>query len=245
MAVRIAMWSGPRNISTAMMRAFENRPDTSVSDEPLYAHYLDQTGRDHPGQDEILRRCETDWRKVAAHLTGPIPGSRQIWYQKHMAQHLLPEIDRDWLADFKHAFLIREPEAMLTSFIKNVPDATAPDTGFPQQVELVRWLEETGATTPPILDARDVLLDPRGMLAALCDRLEIPFDANAMLAWPVGPRETDGVWAKHWYDAVEKSTGFQPYREKDERVPPALEGLLAECRALYTELYERRLAPPG
>lgn len=242
MAVRIAMWSGPRNISTAMMRSFEARGDAAVTDEPLYAAYLARTGRVHPGRDEILAVHEDDPIAVARHLTGPVPDDRPIWYQKHMAHHLRPDTPREWLADVTHAFLIREPEAMLTSFIKNVPDVELDDTGLPQQVEIARRIESETGAMPPILDAKDVLQDPPRMLAALCERLSIPY-TDAMLRWPPGPRATDGVWAKHWYDAVLRSTGFEPYREKDERVPPHLEPLLADCRALYDELYDRRLVP--
>ncbi len=239
MTVRIAMWSGPRNISTAMMRSFEARGDAAVDDEPFYAAWLAATGRAHPGRAEILAAQPTDPDEVARRLVGPAPGGKPVWYQKQMAQHLLPGTPRAWMEEVTHAFLIREPEAMLTSFIENVPDVTLEETGLPQQVELVRGIETRG-DTPPILDAKDVLLDPARALAALCDRLGITY-TDRMLEWPSGPRASDGVWAKHWYAAVERSTGFRPYREKEARVPPALRPLLEECRALHAELYDRRL----
>lgn len=241
MAVRIAMWSGPRNISTAMMRSFEARGDTAVTDEPLYAAYLAKTGREHPGRDEVLASQDVDPRAVVERLVGPVPGERPVWYQKHMAQHLLDDTPRTWMERVTHAFLIRAPDAMLSSFVEKVAHPTLEETGLPQQLALVRRLEENG-TTPPILDARDVLLDPRRALTALCERLGIPF-TERMLSWAPGPRATDGVWAKHWYAAVERSSGFEPFREKAARVPEELRSLLDACRAHYDELYARRLVP--
>lgn len=239
-AIRIAMWSGPRNISTAMMRAWGSRADTAVCDEPLYAHYLLRSGVAHPGRDEVIAAHETDWRRVAAFLTGPVPKGRRIFYQKHMSHHLLPEIDRGWLAGLTHALLIRDPREMLTSLIKVTPHPRLEDTGLPQQVELIEFVRRTTGRTPPIVDARDVLTDPRGTLSALCERLGVPFD-EAMLSWSPGPRETDGVWAKYWYAAVEKSTGFEPYRAKVEDVPAQHAGLLAQCCQLFAELHAIRL----
>lgn len=234
------MWSGPRNISTAMMRAWGNRADTAVVDEPLYAHYLVATGIDHPGRDDVIRHHEIDWRKAIATLLGPIPGGKPIYYQKHMAHHLLPQIERGWLSELRHAFLIREPREMLTSLLRNLPNPTAADTGLPQQLELLDRIEQAQQQAVPIVDSRDVLQDPRRMLTLLCDRLGAPFD-EAMLRWPAGRRATDGVWAPHWYAAVEKSTTFEPYRPKDEPVPPRLASLLRELERDYVVLHARRL----
>jgi hypothetical protein len=234
------MWSGPRNISTAMMRAWGSRPDTVVCDEPLYAHYLKVTGIPHPGAEEVIRCHEPDWRKVVAWITGPVPGGKRIFYQKHMAHHLLPEIGREWLPALTHVFLIREPREMLTSLVKNLPQPTLSDTGLPQQVELFAWEQERTGRVPPVLDARDVLENPRGLLARLCSLLGVPF-TEAMLSWPPGPRATDGIWAKHWYAAVERSTSFQPYAPKPDPVPPELGDLLTRCETLYASLYTHRL----
>jgi len=234
------MWSGPRNISTAMLRSWGNRPDTFVTDEPLYSHYLLHTGLRHPGADEIIRWQEPDWRKVAGWLTGPVPEGKPIWYQKHMAHHLLPRIDREWLGTLTHCFLIREPREMLTSLLKVLPQPTLADTGLPQQWELFQWEQERTGVLPPVLDARDVLGDPPVMLHALCQALRVPF-TDAMLSWPPGPRATDGIWAKHWYAAVERSTCFQPYTPKPDPVPEELLPLLRECEELYGKLYEYRL----
>ncbi len=237
---RIALWSGPRNISTAMLRSWGSRPDCAVSDEPLYAHYLKATGADHPGREEILQAHESDWRRVAQHLTGPVPDSRPIWYQKHMAHHLTPEVDCAWVLSLRNAMLIRDPAEMIVSFIKVIPDPAPEDLGLPQQVELADWIESETGARPPMIDARDVLENPEGMLRALCDALGVPWDP-AMLAWSPGPRETDGIWAKHWYDSVYRSTGFAPYRPRHEPVPDRLESVHARCRELYDRLYADRL----
>ena len=238
--LRIAMWSGPRNISTAMMRSWGSRPDTAVCDEPLYAHYLSVTGLEHPGRAEVVATHECDWRRVVAELCGPIPGGKSIYYQKHMAHHLLPEIERGWLDGFAQAFLIREPLEMLTSLVKNVPQPRVEDTGLPQQVELFEALRARVGVTPPVLDSRDVLENPRRRLGALCESLGVPFD-EAMLSWPAGRRATDGVWAKHWYATVEASTGFEAYKPKNEPLPAELRGLCDECDRLYARLHAHRL----
>ncbi len=234
------MWSGPRNISTAMMRAWGNRPDTFVCDEPLYAHYLRQTGLDHPVAAEIIARHEADIEKVVAWLTGDVPEGRRIFYQKHMSHHLLPHIDRQWLGRLTHCFLIREPRAVLTSYIrKNTPTSSA-DLGFPQLWEIFDWVRQRSGATPPVLDARDVLENPRRLLGLLCDALHVEF-TNAMLSWPPGLRPTDGVWARHWYTEVEHSTTFRPYAPKLEPVPPELQDFCDESQEYYDRLYAHRL----
>ena len=238
--LRIAMWSGPRNISTALMRAWGNRTDTFVCDEPLYAYYLRATGLPHPGAAEVIRRQENDWRKVVALLTGNVPGGRRIFYQKQMAHHLLPEIDRSWLSQVSNCFLIREPREMLTSLIKITPHPTAADTGLPQQVEIFDLVRRQTGDVPPVLDAKDVLEDPPRLLRRLCERLGVEF-REEMLHWPPGLRETDGVWAPHWYKEVESSTTFRPYRPKSDPLPPELEALYAECREYYDQLDAHRL----
>lgn len=240
MPLRLAMWSGPRNISTAMMRSWGNRSDAMVCDEPLYAHYLKVTGIDHPGRDEVIAHHECDWRKVAAWLTGAIPGGKPVFYQKHMAHHLLPNIERGWLDALTHGFLIRDPREMLTSLLEHLPSPRLADTGLPQQQELVDYVKGLTGKTPPIIDARDVLENPRRMLGLLCDAVGVEFQ-ESMLSWPAGRRETDGIWAKHWYDAVERSTGFAPYKPKVVPVPPEFQPLLKQCMECYETLYAMRL----
>lgn len=235
------MWSGPRNISTALMRAWGSRADTVVCDEPLYAHYLKATGREHPGRSAIIAHHEADWRSVVERLTGPVPGGG-IFYQKHMAHHLLPEMERDWMLDLRNAFLIRDPAEMLPSLANVLPEPTLRDTGLEQQVDLFQRVQEATGQTPPVIDAKDVLLDPEGMLRALCAAVGVPF-RQEMLSWEAGPRATDGIWAKYWYDAVEQSTGFQPYEPKDEPVPDRLQPLLEICQDYYQHLFAHRLQP--
>ncbi len=233
------MWSGPRNISTALMRSFGSRPDTVVCDEPLYAHYLKATGARHPGRDEIIAAHDSDWRSVVAWLTGPVPAGRRVFYQKHMAHHLLPEIGRDWLDRLQHAFLIREPAGMLNSLARVIDPIRLEDTGLPQQCELFDRVADQRGSAPPVIDAADVLADPRRVLGSLCAALGVPA-SEAMLSWAPGPRSTDGVWARYWYESVETSTGFEPPRPPS---PPAA-GLLAlyeRCLPYYRRLHGHRL----
>lgn len=236
---RIAMWSGPRNISTALMRSWGARADCVVSDEPLYAHYLstlDETKRrGHPVADEVMASQPTDWRAVAAYLTGPVPNGKPVWYQKMMAHHLTPQMEWGWIGCLTNCFLIRDPAAMITSFVKIIDNPTPTDLGLPQQAALFEWLRAQTGESPVVVDSRDVLRDPGGMLAKLCERVGVAFDP-AMLAWEPGRRAEDGVWAPHWYSSVYQSTGFSPYTEKTDRVPDRLLGVLEECNALYEVL---------
>ena len=234
------MWSGPRNISTAMMRSWGNRPDTFVCDEPLYALYLHVTGRDPPGAAEVVAAGQTEVQKVIDWLLGPVPGGRRVFYQKHMAHHLLPDVPRDWLRHVSNCFLIREPREVITSLVKHVPDATLPDTGYPQQAEIFERVREWTGRVPPVVDARDVLNDPRRVLGKLCAALGLEF-TEEMMSWPRGLRETDGVWAKYWYKEVETTTSFRPYRPKDEPVPPHMRDVLEACEGYYQRLYAHRV----
>ncbi|HYN20893.1 MAG TPA: HAD family hydrolase [Thermoanaerobaculia bacterium] len=240
MSLRIAAWSGPRNISTAMMRAWENRSDATVVDEPFYAYYLETTGLDHPGREEVIAAGETDWRKVVASLTGPTPQGRAIFYQKHMTHHLLPEVDTAWLAQVTNVFLIRDPREVLLSYVKSRPTVTAEDIGVPRQMEIYELVRTLTGEEPVVIDAGDFLKAPEAHLRAWCDRLGVAF-TDRMLSWPAGPRDTDGIWAPYWYDAVLKSTGFEPWRERDPHVPPEHRPVIEVCQPLYEVLYERRL----
>lgn len=238
--LRLAMWSGPRNISTAMMRSWAGRDDCVVVDEPLYAHYLSVTRKPHPGLEEVIAAGETDWRKVVAGLVGPVPGGQRVFYQKHMTHHVLPEMPLDWLGALTNCFLIRHPREVLASYVKVVEQPELADTGFPQQGRIFEQVRNSSGGVPPIVEAADVLRDPRRMLGLLCDAVQVDFQ-EAMLAWPPGPRETDGIWAKYWYAEVEKSTGFRPYQPKQIDLPPYLEALAAECLPYYDQLYQHRL----
>src|SRR5262245_42952081 len=196
--LRLAMWSGPRNISTAMMRSWGNRSDTFVCDEPLYAHYLAHTKKEHPGAREVIENGEADWEKVASWLTGPIPDGKAVFFQKHMTHHLLPHIDRGWLGKVTNAFLIRHPREVIVSFLRIVPEPVLEDVGFVQQAEIFEWVKRHTAKTPPVVDAADILTNPRRTLGLLCEAVDVRFE-ESMLSWPPGPRPTDGIWAKHWY----------------------------------------------
>jgi len=240
--VRIAMWSGPRNISTAMMRSWGNRPDTIVIDEPFYAYYLKSSGRRHPGAAEIIATGEADWRKVVEQCTTDITGAtgKKIFFQKQMTHHLLPEVGRNWLGAVTNCFLIRDPAEVIISYIKKNEDPALEDLGFVQQIEIFDQVSHQTSSVPPVIDARDVAQNPARTLGFLCGAVGVEFDA-AMLSWPPGLRETDGVWAKHWYHEVAKSTSFQPYRQKNEPVPHRFHEIYRRCRECYERLYQYRL----
>ena len=238
--LRVAMWSGPRNISTAMMRAWENRDDCVVSDEPLYAAYLAATGLDHPARDEVIAAGETDWRRVAQSLTGPIPGGRAVWYQKHMSHHLLPGMGHDWIHGLRNVLLIRDPAEVVASYIKSRATVTPEDIGLPQQGRLFDEIVERTGVAPPVLDAGDFLRAPEAHLRALCDWLGIAF-SERMLHWPAGPRASDGIWAPYWYDAVWKSTGFEPWQAREVHLDGDAERVAEACRPVFERLYAQRL----
>jgi hypothetical protein len=220
------------------MRAWENRPDTAVTDEPLYAFYLHRTGIDHPGRDAVLDSQPTDWRVVLARLASdPLPPGVSIGYAKHMTHHLLPEVDRAALASMRHAHLIRDPRELLASYAKVRTEPTLADLGVAQQVEI---FERFGG---PVVDSRDLLADPEGTLRALCQALGVPFDEH-MLSWPAGPRDSDGVWAPYWYDSVRASTGFAAYRPPGQPLPARLEPLAERCLPYFSRLHEYRLGGP-
>lgn len=240
MTIRLAVWSGPRNISTALMRSFEARGDTFVTDEPLYAHYLATTGAAHPARDQVIAAHDPDWRRVGAFLTGPVPRGRSVWYQKHMAHHLTPEVGRDWILGLTSAFLIREPADMITSYIRVMPNPTPEDLGLPQQVALFEWIRGQTGREPAVVDARDILEQPARALRALCARVGLEW-REQMLGWEAGGRATDGIWGPHWYDAVYRSTGFAPYAPKREEVPARLRGVLEVCNGLYATMARSRI----
>jgi hypothetical protein len=238
--IRIAMWSGPRNISTAMMRAWGNRADTSVIDEPFYAYYLKTSGKGHPGADTVIAAGEIEWQKVVAQLTGPIPNGKRIFFQKQMTHHLLPEVDRRWLGAMTNCFLIRDPREVIVSYVKKREDPALEDLGFVQQTDIFDFVRTRAGSIPPIVDAKDVLENPERMLRLLCDAVGVEFN-ESMLSWPPGLRETDGLWAKYWYGEVARSTSFQPYRPRRAKVPAHLSKIHERCRECYERLYEYRL----
>ncbi|MGE0765399.1 MAG: hypothetical protein AB7L90_02950 [Hyphomicrobiaceae bacterium] len=237
--VRIAMWSGPRNISTAMMRAFENRPDTVVWDEPFYAAELAASRRPHPMRDAVIAAGPADPDAVVRRLLGLVGDAAKpdatIFYQKHMTHHMLAHFQRGWIDRVLSAFLIREPERVLASYTRTWADVSLAAIGVPQQREIFDQVADRLGEAPPVVDAADVLADPAGVLAALCGRLGITF-SQSMLAWPAGRRESDGIWAPVWYANVERSTGFGP---ADARPLPKLDGELARIAEAARPEYER------
>jgi hypothetical protein len=238
-AARIAMWSGPRTVSTALMRAWENRPDTVRADEPLYAFYLARTGIDHPGRDAVIASQPTGWREVLARLTSaPLPPGVTISYAKLMTHHLLPEVDRRALAPLRHAHLIRDPRELLASYARVRAEPDLGDLGLRQQAEI---FEAFGG---PVVDSRDLLTAPEGILRALCRDLDVQFD-RGMLSWPAGPRDSDGVWAPYWYGSVRASTGFAAYRPQDEPLPARLEPLAERCMPYFLRLHAYRINRRG
>ena len=237
---RICLWSGPRNVSTAVMYAFDQRADTRCVDEPLYGYYLDRSDAQHPGRETVLGAMNRDGEAVVRDVILGTSDHR-VLFLKQMAHHLRG-LDWAFLDQTVNVVLTRDPEEVLPSLTQQVPEATLADTGYDTQVQLMRHLQTRGAS-PVVLDARELLLDPESVLRELCDRIDLAFDAN-MLSWPAGPRSCDGVWASHWYHNVHRSTGFAPYRPKTDPFPEHLEPLLAECQPLYQTLYAVALRAP-
>jgi hypothetical protein len=227
------MWSGPRNLSTAMMYAFGARPDCAVSDEPFYAAYLAATGLDHPMRAEILASQPNDPEEVARHLSGPVPGGRAHWYQKHMTHHMVPGVPRGWMADAVNVFLIRHPARVVASYAKKREAPVLADLGFTQQAELFDHVRALGQR-PVVIDSADVRADPERALSGLCAAIGLPWDPS-MLSWPQGGHADDGAWAPHWYGAVHRSTGF----DGPEGDLPRLEGDYARLAEAALPYYER------
>jgi hypothetical protein len=205
--MKIAVWSGPRNLSTALMYAFASRPDCAAWDEPFYAAYLAATGIDHPMRDAVIAAGLADPALVATRCAGPNPDGKPLWYQKHMTLHMIPGFDRGFLASLTNAFLIRHPARVVDSYSKKRESPSLADLGFVQQAELFDQVADMTGRAPPVVSAESIRQDPRAALIRFCAALGIPF-TDAMLGWPAGPKPHDGVWAPHWYNAVHASTGF-------------------------------------
>ena len=237
--IKIAMWSGPRNLSTALMYSFGNRADFAVVDEPFYAHYLRETGLAHPMRDDVLASQPQDADQVIQSLTNPIS---QHFYQKHMCQHMLPSVPRGWINTVKNVFLIRHPARVIASFGAKYEDFGLADIGFSQQLELFEMLRAEGHT-PLVIDSADIREAPEPMLTKLCAALDLSFDP-AMLSWPKGGHPSDGIWAAHWYNAVHSSTGFAgpegplPILETEDQ-----QELLAKALPIYERIAAQKLAP--
>lgn len=239
--LRIAAWCTPRTVSTALMRSFAQRSDTTCLDEPAYAFYLETTGKAHPMREEILADQRTEWPALVVEvLHGPC--ATPVQFQKHMAHHLVGEADPAFADRFCNVFLIRDPREMLASFVNDLEQIEPEDTGYLQQLELFRRFSARDGEPPLVLESKDLLMDPESCLREVCRRAEIPFE-SAMLSWPAGRHECFGVWAPHWYARVEASTGFRPWKPKTGPFPDSLRPVLATVMPAYQELHAARLRP--
>lgn len=242
MTIRIAMWSGPRNISTAMMRSFSSRADCTVSDEPFYGAYLKQSGEPQPMADAIIADMDCDWSSVTMAMNGSPLEPAPIWYQKHMPHHMIGDISISAFPDHRHAFLIREPERVIASYANKRVSVKFDDLRYDRQLEYFRAAKDTSGNIPPVIDSSAFLHNPEGHLRALCAGLDIEWDA-AMLRWQSGIHSSDGIWASHWYDRVAGSTGFaQPKGTKPVLTGDAI-ALADQCRPYYEEMQQYALEP--
>ncbi|MGB7404888.1 MAG: HAD family hydrolase [Pacificimonas sp.] len=241
MTIRIAMWSGPRNISTAMMRGFGARADTAVSDEPYYGAYLKTTGEPHPLADEVMSSMDCNWGSVTRELNGPAPGGAPIWYQKHMPSEMAGPVTIADLPNHRHAFLIRDPKRMIASYAKKMQAVSFEDMGLERLHLFFRMEADRLGHAPPVVEGADVLADPSMMLTRLCDALDIAFD-SAMLSWAKGQHESDGVWAPHWYGRVIASTGFEGRDDRPVNLPDDYLSLYERCRPHYEALLPHKLS---
>jgi len=239
--IRIAMWSGPRNISTAMMRSFGARSDCAVTDEPFYGAFLKTTGIPQPMADEVIADMDCDWDSVARTMRGPVPGDKPIWYQKHMPHHMVADISIADFPDHRHAFLIRDPARVVASYAAKRVEVSADDLGYERQLEYVDQAAQMSGKAPIVLDSADILSDPERYLQALCAGLEIAWDAG-MLNWETGVRDTDGIWAPHWYNRVIETTGFGPPDSKPiQELGPNEQCVAEESRPFYERLSKLKI----
>ncbi len=238
--MKIAMWSGPRNLSTAMMYAFAARGDCAVWDEPFYAAYLARTGIDHPMRDAIIATDDTDPARIAAGCTGPTPDGKALHYQKHMTLHMIPEFDRGFMRALTNVFLIRHPARVVASYSQKREAPTLADIGFVQQAELFDQVAGWTGRPPLVIDSADIRANPRESLTKLCTALGIPFTEN-MLHWPAGPKPYDGVWAPHWYNAVHASTGFGDPEGPLPTLPAEYAPLVEQALPHYQRLAAHKL----
>ncbi len=239
--LRIAMWSGPRNISTAMMRSFSSRADCAVTDEPFYGAFLKHSGEPQPMAAEVIADMDYDWQSIAKTMRGPVPDGKPVWYQKHMPHHMIGAVDIMDFANHAHVFLIRAPALVVASYAAKNDMRAAHLLGFAQMVDYHKRISDRLGHAATVIDSNDILSNPATMLQALCRALHIHWDA-AMLGWPKGPHPADGIWGQHWYNAVEKSAGFGP---PTPQMPLSAEAqkIADQCQADYEYLSALRLTP--
>ena len=234
------MWSGPRNISTAMMRSFQSRGDTFVSDEPMYGHFLSITKTNHPLREEIIKSMETDRKKLHKYLSIFTPGKFSIWYQKQMTQHILIDDSLEWIKDLSNVFLIRDPKQVILSYLKKFKLEDESLIGFIQLKRIFDYLKNNTESDPIVIDANDILKNPSAMLNQLCEKLKIPY-SDKMLRWEKGYRDTDGVWASHWYDNVINTTRFTSFKENKELLPKKYSKIYNQSMEIYNQLHNYRI----
>ncbi len=237
---RIAMWSGPRNLSTALMYSFAARGDCAVVDEPFYGAYLNATGIDHPMRDAVIASQSTDSAQVAAQCLGSIPQDQCLFYQKHMTMHMIPEFDRGFIKDLTNVFLIRHPARVIASYARKREAPVLADIGFVQQADLFDQVAQMQGTAPLVVDSSDIRKTPRETLMRLCAALGIPF-TEAMLNWHAGPKPYDGVWAPHWYDEVWKSTGFGAAEGELPKLSEELQTLCDSAVVSYEKIADYKI----
>lgn len=239
-AIRISMWSGPRNISTAMMRSFGSRPGCKAVDEPFYAYYLKKTGLDHPMREEVVASQSTDWQTVVREITARLNSDTTMLYIKHMTHHILPEIDLDWISSHRNCFLIRNPKQVIASYSQKRSQISTDDIGIKRQLEIFEKVQEQSEAAPIVIDMEDILKNPEAMTKRLCEKLDLAWDSK-MLSWPKGPRPEDGIWARHWYESVENTTGFSPYTPKEITLAPEYMSLYEEQLPYYDQLRAHKI----
>jgi hypothetical protein len=238
--MNIAMWSGPRNLSTALMYSFAARGDCAVWDEPFYAAYLAATGIDHPMKDAVIAAGMTDPAAVARACSGPVPQEKTLFYQKHMTLHMIADFPLGWIDDVTNVFLIRHPARVVASYAAKRENPTFADLGFQQQADLFDRAADRLGHAPPVIDSADIRANPQASLAKLCAALGIAF-TDRMLSWPAGPKPYDGAWAPHWYPAVHRSTGFDTAEGPLPDLAPDAARLAERAQPLYDRLAAARL----
>ena len=230
----ISMWSGPRNLSTALMRSFGNRSDvTNVLDEPFYASYLVSTNKDHPMKKEVIQSQLTNIDDVKKNCQ---VANKGVTYQKHMTHHIIDK-DYSWMNELINCFLIRNPKMVVHSFMKSWNDGGFEDIGFQQQYDIYKYVQENINDNPIIIDASKLRNDPKRVLSKFCEIVGLEWDEK-MLSWSTGLKDYDGVWAKHWYPSVLNSTSFKPESKKQINLSDNEKTIVDRAMPIYEELYK-------
>ena len=230
----IACWSGPRNISTALMRSWSSRKDTFVTDEPFYAHYLKKTQKNHPMKEQIINHYSSNYKEVVNYLTHKVPNQKSIWYQKHMAHHLIDLSEIKWIKKCQNCILLRHPKEVISSYIVKNNLQKVEELGYPQQYEIAKFLKKSNKRFT-VIDSEDLLKNPSKVLSDWCKSINIDFD-KSMLQWKKGHHQNDGIWWKHWYDNVINTTGFQKYYKKDINIENQYDSIYNESMEYYNYL---------